>query len=144
MHETSPGGVEKHELSITSDNKSELNGAKANAGIDMELKAMNIDDESDQRIYDDPCDLMDDIPIFNMTRSRSWFCCPSSDAFCMPATTQSNSIFYNRGPDYALVTEPPKIQYATVGRPSLRVIAKQNSIYFLLRFSAHSEDKLDL
>lgn len=132
MHETSPGGVEKHELSITSDNKSELDGAKANANIDMELKSMKtdiVDDESDQRIYDDPCDLLDDVPIFRMSRSRSWFCCPSNEAAC-PATAQPHSIFYNRYPDYSLVTEPPRVQYATVGRPSLRVQFNFLSIMF--------------
>lgn len=126
MHETSPGQVEKHELSIRSisDNKSELNGAETKTNIVMEettMKKENIDedDELNQRIYDDPCDLLDDVPIYRMQRSRSWFCCPSSDA-----ANQPNSIFYNRCPDYSLVTEAPKIQYHTVGLP-LRVNMKQ-------------------
>lgn len=126
MHETSPGVVEKHELSFKSDNKSELNGDNSKAKVDMELESVkneNIDDddELEQRIYDDPCDLMDDIPIFRLTKSRSWFCCPSSDAFCVPATSaaagatgQTNNIFYNRYPDYSLVTEAPRIQFHTV------------------------------
>lgn len=126
MHETSPGVVEKHELSIRSDNKSELNGANSKILIDMEsnsVKNENIDDDDDdseQRIYDDPCDLMDDVPIFHLTKSRSWFCCPSSDAFCIPATStaaassQNNNLFYNRYPDYSLVTEAPRTQLQAV------------------------------
>jgi hypothetical protein len=124
MHETSPGVVKKHELSITSDNKSELNGANSKTNIDMEFKSVKNentenDDELEQRIYDDPCDLMDDVPIFRLTKSRSWFCCPSADAFCVPATTSTaaaanNNIFYNRCPDYSLVTESPRTQFHSV------------------------------
>lgn len=117
MHETSPGQVEKHELSIRSDNKSELNGAKTETIIDMEhttVKNENIDDGDDselnQRIYDDPCELMDGTPIFRLARSRSWFCCPSSEV----NTTQS-STFYNRCPDFSLITEEPKTPLNSVG-----------------------------
>lgn len=125
MHETSPGVVEEHELSIRSDNKSELNGANSKINTDMEfenVKNENIDEsDAEQRIYDDPCELMDDVPIFNLPKSRSWFCCPSADAFCVPASssamvaaTGQTNIFYNRYPDYSLVTEAPRTQYQTV------------------------------
>lgn len=129
MHETSPGQVVEQDLSIRSDNKSELNGANTKTSFDMEratVKNKNVDDCDDdsQRIYDDPCDLMDDVPIFRLARSRSWFCCPSSEAVANP----SNSIFYNRCPDYSLVTEAPKIQFHTVGSRLLRVNSDENSI----------------
>lgn len=133
MHETSPGQVEKHEISIRSDNKSELNGAKMKTNIEIDetsVKTINMDDEEDEstmRIYDDPCDLMDEAPIFRLPRSRSWFCCPSSEV-----TTQSNNMFYNRCPDYSLVTEAPKIQFHTVGRRLLRV--KSNLIQFFFDY----------
>jgi hypothetical protein len=144
MHETSPGVAEEHELSIRSDNKSELNGANSKTNIDMELKSVkneNIDDDVDaeQRIYDDPCDLMDDVPIFRMPKSRSWFCCPSSDAFCVPAsssamaatTGQTNNLFYNRYPDYSLVTEAPRTHYHSV---CCLVKRRENSIFFSNKF----------
>lgn len=125
MHETSPGQGEEHELSICSDNKSESNGAKTKTNLDMEEATVktreNIDNESDdgdskQRIYDDPCELMEGAPLFHMPKSRSWFCCPSSDAFRSPQTSAlSNDIFYNRCPDYPLVTEAPRIQFHSVG-----------------------------
>lgn len=109
MHETSPGAVKRHKLSIRSDNKSEFNGAYSyKINIDMKsVKNENVDNDSDseQIIYDDPCDLMDEYPIFHVTKSRSWFCCPSSDASA--ANVQSNNLFYNRNPDYSLVTEAP-------------------------------------
>lgn len=126
MHETSPGQVEEHELSIRSDNRSELNGAKTKTIIDMEhttVKNENIDDGDDdevnQRIYDDPCELMEEAPIFRMARSRSWFCCPSSEV----VTTQSNNTFYNRCPDFSLVMEEPKTPLDSVGCP---FIARKN------------------
>jgi hypothetical protein len=118
MHETSPGQVKKHEISIRRDNKSELDGAKLKINIDMEVKAVKneFDDDDEEEmvpIYDDPCDLMNDKPIFRMQRSRSWFCCPSSEA----PTNQSNNIFYNRCPDnFSLVTEAPTIQLRSVCR----------------------------
>jgi hypothetical protein len=124
MHETSPGRVDEHELSIRSDNKSDFNGAKTKTNLDMDevtVKNENIEDEGDDsdsklRIYDDPCELMDGAPIFRMPRSRSWFCCPSSEAFRSPQTSaQSNNIFYDRCPDYPLVTEAPRIQFHAVG-----------------------------
>lgn len=128
MHETSPGIVEKHKLSIRRDNKSELNGANSKTIVDMELESMKNqiinnedEDELEQRIYDDPCDLMDDVPIFRMTKSHSWFCCPSSEAFCVPTSSnlagsagQTNNVFYNRCPDYSLVTEAPRTQFDSV------------------------------
>lgn len=132
MHETSPGQVEEHELSIRSDNKSELNGAKTKTNVYMErttMKAENVDDDGDVdsslRIYDDPCDLMDDVPIFRMARSRSWFCCPSSESTVAPPT----SIFHNRCPEYSLVTEAPKIKLHTVCGPVARK-RRRNSIFF--------------
>lgn len=140
MHETSPGQVEEHELSIRSDNKSELNGAKTKTIIDMEnttVKNENIDDGDDsdinQRIYDDPCELMDGTPIFRLTRSRSWFCCPSSEVI----TTQSNSTFYNRCPDLPLVTEEPKIPLHTVGC-LMRVKSRSNFIFLRLYLALHT------
>lgn len=140
MHETSPGVVEKHELSIRSDNKSELNGANSKTNTDMEFETVkneNIDDENDaeQRIYDDPCELMDDVPIFRLPKSRSWFCCPSADAFCVPAsssamvaaTGQTNSLFYSRYPDYSLVTEAPRTHFQSV---CCLPKVEKNSIFF--------------
>lgn len=124
MHETSPGRVEEHKLSI-SDNRSELNGAKMKTNIVMDVKTRkrrenenidDCDDELNQRIYDDPCELMDEAPILRLARSRSWFCCPSTDA-----TAQSNNRFYNRCPDYPLVTEAPRVQFHAVGSRLLRV-----------------------
>lgn len=119
MHETSPGHVEEHELSIRSDNKSELNGAKTKTIIDMEHTTVKIDENIDdgvesevnQRIYDDPCELMEESPIFRLARSRSWFCCPSSEVI----TTQSNNTFYDRCPDFSLITEEPKTPFHSVG-----------------------------
>lgn len=133
MHETSPGQVGEHELSIKSDNTSELNGAKSKTNVDMDeasVKTGNMEDEdeSTMRIYDDPCELMDEVPIFRLPRSRSWFCCPSSEV-----TTQSNNLFYDRCPDYSLVTEAPKIQFHTVGRRSLLRV-KSNLIQFFFDY----------
>lgn len=145
MHETSPGAVKKRELSIRSDNKSEL--SCANSKIDMALKNDNTDDddELEMRIYDDPCDLMDDVPIFRMAKSRSWFCCPSSEAFCnqqqaITTAGQPNNIFYNRGPDYSLVTEAPRIQFHTV----CRLVKSQKKIQFSFSFLPECGAKLDL
>lgn len=121
MHETSPGQVEEHKLSI-SDRQSELNGAKTKTNIVMDLEAVknenidDCDDEQSQRIYDDPCELLDEASRVRLPRSRSWFCCPSTDA-----TTQSNNRFYNRCPDYPLVTEAPRIQFHAVCFRLLRV-----------------------
>lgn len=120
MHDTSPGQVEEHELSI-SDNRSELNGAKMKTNIVMNVETVKneettCDDELNQRIYDDPCELMNEAPILRLARSRSWFCCPSTDV-----TTQANNRFYNRCPDYPLVTEAPRIQFQAVGSRLLRV-----------------------
>lgn len=133
MHETSPGQVEKHEISIRSDNKSELNGAKTTTNVDMNelpVKSENIDDEeAGQRIYDDPCELLDEAPIFRMARSRSWFCCPSSDV-----TTQSNNLFYNRCPEYPLVTEAPRLQFHAVG--CQKVARKHRTRFSSISFSA--------
>lgn len=137
MHETSPGQVEKHELSIRSDNKSEFDGANIDMNVKFESFESEGDDESTQRIYDDPCELMDDVPIFRMPRSRSWFCCPSTE------NTVPNSIFYNRCPDYSLVTEAPKIQLHTVGRPIARK-HQTNSIFFRLYFLSSSSSSAAL
>lgn len=110
MHETSPGQVKIHELSI-SDSQSELNETKTNIGMDVKNENIFDCDELNQRIYDDPCELIDDAPkTLGLPRSRSWFCCPSTDV-----TTQSNNRFYNRCPDYPLVTEAPRIQFHAVG-----------------------------
>lgn len=86
----------------------------------MEFSSLNIDiigeSDSEQRIYDDPCDLMDDVPIFHLPISRSWFCCPT-DKFCIPTSSnpgQTNNAFYNNYPDYSLVTEAPTTQNQTV------------------------------
>jgi hypothetical protein len=124
MHETSPGQDEKHEISISGDNESELNGSKTKTKLDMDeatVKNENIDSECDdgdsrQRIYDDPCELMEGAPIFRMAKSRSWFCCPSTDAFrSAQAGDHPNNIFYDRCPDFPLVTEAPRIQFHSVG-----------------------------
>lgn len=117
MHETSPGNVEKRKLSINSDNECELHGAKMKTNIDMDTKSMNTNTEISQIIYDDPCDLIDDVSMFRLTRSRSWFCCavcPTMETFCVPPAVQSNNIFNNRCPDYILITEAPKIQFHSV------------------------------
>ena len=130
MHETSPGGLKEHEISITNDNKSELNGANSfKINIDMEsVINENIDNDfdSEQRIYDDPCDLMEDYPIFQLTKSRSWFCCPSSDA-TSAANIQTNNLFYNRYPDYSLVTEAPRTQLHCV---CCLVKSHENSVFY--------------
>lgn len=114
MHETSPGQVEEHELSIRSDKKSEFNGARTKTSSEMDeistVKIESLEECDDERIYDDPCDLLDEVPILRMPKSRSWFCCPSTDS-----ATQSSNPFYNRCQDYALVTEAPRIQFHTVG-----------------------------
>lgn len=138
MHETSPGQVEKHELSIRSDNTSDLHGATTKTVSDMDDRTVRSEkfdgDDSSLRIYDDPCELLDNVPIFRMPRSRSWFCCPSTEA-----TTQSNSLFYSRCPDYPLVTEAPRIQFHTVG---WQPITRKHRTKFSLRlfyfiFSEH-------
>jgi hypothetical protein len=124
MHETSPGRDGKHELSISGDNTSELNGSETKTQVDMDdvtVKNENIDSDGDdgdsrQRIYDDPCELMEGAPMFRMPKSRSWFCCPSTDAFrSAQAGEHPNNIFYDRCPDYPMVTEAPRIQFHSVG-----------------------------
>lgn len=70
-----------------------------------------------QRIYDDPCDLrlLDDSKLrFRLTRSRSWFCCPTTTTTNSETSDSKNSFFENKYTDYLLITEPPQTQLQIV------------------------------
>lgn len=68
-----------------------------------------ISDDFNQRIYDDPCDLLDSVansphptasPIFHLPRSSSWLCCSKKpEIHSDPINFQTN---------YQLVTDQPK------------------------------------
>ena len=63
-------------------------------------------DLSQQRIYDDPCELMgSNSTVFRMPRSRSWLCCPTEDELNQPTST------FNRVEYSYLVTEAPRPQF---------------------------------
>lgn len=81
----------------------------------------------DQKIYDDPCDLLSTpdwpSPIHNhhqqehqpMTRSRSWLCCPNNGGGGTAEWEQSPKLQRQFSCQYSLVTEEPKRKYSTVG-----------------------------
>lgn len=63
-------------------------------------------DLSQQRIYDDPCELMgSNSAVFRMPRSRSWLCCPTEDELNQPTST------FDRVEYSYLVTEAPRPQF---------------------------------
>lgn len=120
MHETSDGencGItqpEQLKTSEKSDENVQVQGVEVKMITNLRaLRKINSYDEdsvSNQRIYDDPCELLEGSPIYRLTRSRSWFCCSNRDRICDPVHSAD---LFNRC-DYSLVTEAPKIQFNAV------------------------------
>lgn len=120
MHETSDGencGITQPEQLKTSEKlvkNVQVQGVEVkmitNLRAIRKINSYDEDSVSNQRIYDDPCELLEDSPIYRLTRSRSWFCCSNHDRMCDPVHSAD---LFNRC-DYSLVTEAPKIQINAV------------------------------
>jgi hypothetical protein len=120
MHSTSPGvenSVEKllYQLEFKKYfTQNECNQKAAEIGRAAEPKTTIdsislISDELNQKIYDDPCDLLNSTgnstpsrsPSFQVPRSRSWLCCSKPEI-----SNEPNNDFLKC--EYNLVTQIPK------------------------------------
>lgn len=95
-----------------------------------EFQSKHFLDDSEDKIYDDPCELMmiDDwtSPV-HIPRSRSWLCCPNRQSDTEPVrVTNKNSC------EYSLITDQPKAQNdSTV----IKIIFAQNNFVYVIFIS---------